>query len=270
MASVYCVFVFDTDILAGLPRDDRRVQLHPRQPGANSMSELRAMGGYLIVRHGRAARRLIPAPGGRAGRGSRVTSTTTTSRRRSRATPWSSSACATRRRSLQTFKDQVDLRKGRGADPGRRPFSRVHPLQERLAQAPGGASGCGWRRGFETAPHAGRAGAGAGRPRPAHAGRARLLRTGRPLPAPACPAPQRCWTPSCRASPLRTARDFPAARRHLAAVGAPALRHAVVRGLVRMLRARWRRRRRPGAPVWLSELIWREFYMMILRATRAW
>ena len=53
------VFVFDTDILAGLPSDDRRVQFL-----LDSVRELdarlRAMGGYLIVRHGRAAQ-VIPA-----------------------------------------------------------------------------------------------------------------------------------------------------------------------------------------------------------------
>jgi deoxyribodipyrimidine photo-lyase len=53
------VFVFDTDILAGLPSDDRRIQFL-----LDSVRELdarlRAMGGYLIVRHGRAAQ-VIPA-----------------------------------------------------------------------------------------------------------------------------------------------------------------------------------------------------------------
>jgi len=52
------VFVFDTDILAGLPSDDRRVQFL-----LDSVRELdarpRAMGGYLIVRHGRAAQVVV-------------------------------------------------------------------------------------------------------------------------------------------------------------------------------------------------------------------
>ena len=51
---VHCVFIFDTEILAPLPRADRRVEfihacLHELD------AALRALGGYLIVRHGVAA-----------------------------------------------------------------------------------------------------------------------------------------------------------------------------------------------------------------------
>src|SRR5205823_6574431 len=54
---IYCVFVFDTDILAGLPPDDRRVQfLHDSVCELDA--QLREWGGYLIVRHGRAAEAL--------------------------------------------------------------------------------------------------------------------------------------------------------------------------------------------------------------------
>ena len=48
---VYCVFVFDTAILAGLPRDDRRVAfIHASL--ADLAGELEALGGHLLVRHG--------------------------------------------------------------------------------------------------------------------------------------------------------------------------------------------------------------------------
>ena len=51
---VYCVFVYDTDILDGLPRKDARLRfIHASLASLNA--ELRRMKGYLIVRHGRAA-----------------------------------------------------------------------------------------------------------------------------------------------------------------------------------------------------------------------
>jgi deoxyribodipyrimidine photo-lyase len=49
---VYCVFVYDSDILAQLPRDDRRMRfIHASL--ASLDAELRRLGGYLIVRQGR-------------------------------------------------------------------------------------------------------------------------------------------------------------------------------------------------------------------------
>jgi len=56
---VHCAFVFDTPILAGLPRDDRRVAfIHATL--AELARELEQLGGHLIVRHGD-ARDVIPA-----------------------------------------------------------------------------------------------------------------------------------------------------------------------------------------------------------------
>ncbi len=50
---VHCVFVYDTDILRGLPRDDRRLRfIHASL--ASLDAGLRELGGYLIVRHGSA------------------------------------------------------------------------------------------------------------------------------------------------------------------------------------------------------------------------
>ena len=51
---VYCAFIYDTDILAPLPREDRRVEfIHASL--AELDAELRQMTGYLIVRHAVAA-----------------------------------------------------------------------------------------------------------------------------------------------------------------------------------------------------------------------
>ncbi|QBE64481.1 cryptochrome/photolyase family protein [Pseudoduganella lutea] len=56
---VYCAFIFDSPILAGLPRDDRRVAfIHASL--AELADELEALGGHLLVRHGD-ARAAIPA-----------------------------------------------------------------------------------------------------------------------------------------------------------------------------------------------------------------
>jgi deoxyribodipyrimidine photo-lyase len=50
---VYCAFIYDEDILESLPRADRRVEfIHAAL--AELDHELRQLGGYLIVRHGRA------------------------------------------------------------------------------------------------------------------------------------------------------------------------------------------------------------------------
>ncbi|MBC7684498.1 MAG: deoxyribodipyrimidine photo-lyase [Bdellovibrionales bacterium] len=52
--SVHCVFIYDSDILASLPRADRRVEfIHASL--AELDAQLRQLGGSLIVRHGRAA-----------------------------------------------------------------------------------------------------------------------------------------------------------------------------------------------------------------------
>ncbi len=56
---VWCAFVFDQPILAGLPRDDRRVAFIHASLQALA-GELEALGGHLLVRHGDAAD-IIPA-----------------------------------------------------------------------------------------------------------------------------------------------------------------------------------------------------------------
>ena len=56
--AVHCVFVYDTDILRGLPRDDRRLRfIHASL--ASLDAGLRQLGGYLIVRHGSAPQEIL-------------------------------------------------------------------------------------------------------------------------------------------------------------------------------------------------------------------
>ena len=55
---VFCVFVYDTDILAELPRNDRRLRfIHASL--ASLDAGLRELGGYLIVRHGSAVDEVV-------------------------------------------------------------------------------------------------------------------------------------------------------------------------------------------------------------------
>jgi deoxyribodipyrimidine photo-lyase len=166
-------------------------------------------------------------------------------------------------RSLQTFKDQVIFEKDEVLTQAGGAFSVFTPYKnawlKRLALHPDALDA------LETAPWA-----GALAPPRLGDDACRRWKNSASSPTwpedlpPACPARRSCWTLSCRASTATTRARLPGARQHLAAVGAPALRHAVDP--------------RPGAHccamargpakaprTWLSELIWREFYMMILQ-----
>ncbi|MFA9439918.1 deoxyribodipyrimidine photo-lyase [Uliginosibacterium sp. sgz301328] len=57
-ARVFCAFVFDTDILDALPRRDRRVEFI-RESLVELDASLRASGGQLIVRHGKAREQIV-------------------------------------------------------------------------------------------------------------------------------------------------------------------------------------------------------------------
>lgn len=57
-ARVFCAFVFDTDILDALPRHDRRVEFI-RESLVELDASLRTSGGQLIVRHGRAREQIV-------------------------------------------------------------------------------------------------------------------------------------------------------------------------------------------------------------------
>ena len=59
---VWCVFVFDTDILDPLPRADRRVEfIHDSVVALDE--RLRALGGRLLVRHGPAVAEVVRLAG---------------------------------------------------------------------------------------------------------------------------------------------------------------------------------------------------------------
>jgi deoxyribodipyrimidine photo-lyase len=255
------VFVFDTDILAGLPSDDRRVQFlydSVRELDAR----LRALGGYLIVRHGRAAQ-IIPALADELDAESVFANHDyePDAIARDRTVQDTLRAAG---RSLQTFKDQVIFERDEVLTLAGGPFSVFTPYKnawlKRLAREPEAL------QPFDTAAHA-----GALAPPPADHALPALADLGFAPNAVPVGHPGATGAETLLAQFERRLarydhdRDFPAldATSRLSIH----LRFGTlsVRRLVAMLQARIADGSGgPGAPVWLSELIWREFYMMIL------
>jgi deoxyribodipyrimidine photo-lyase len=257
---VYCAFVFDTDILAGLPRDDRRVQfIHASLQELDK--RLREWGAYLIVRHGRAADEIVDLAAALEAEsvfanhdyepGAIARDREVQQRLREAG------------RSLQSFKDQVVFEKDEVLTLAGGPFSVFTPYKnawlKRLAAHPEAIEA------FETAPWA-RSLA------PAPAGHAlpSLEALGfAPNQSPIHPtgmsgARQLLDAFLQRIDDYRTARDFPALDSTSRLSVHLRFGTNSIRGLVRLLRER-AGNGKDGAATWLSELIWREFYMMILQ-----
>jgi len=259
---VYGVFVFDTDILSGLPPDDRRVHfIHASLVELDA--RLRTMGGYLIVRHGRAADEL-PALAAELDAESVFANHDYEPQaiRRDRAVL---EALRRAGRSLQTFKDQVIFERDEVLTLAGGPYSVFTPYKnawlKRLAAEPQALES------YDTLAHA-----GALAPPPGGAALPALSALGfaaapaAPLPAPGMAGAEALLEAFVeRMARYDHERDFPA----LDATSRLSLHLRFgtlsVRRLVRLLRQRIADGQGgPGAPVWLSELIWREFYMMIL------
>ena len=257
---VYCVFIYDTTILAPLPRDDRRVSfIHASIAGLDA--ELREMGGALLVRHADPVE-AIPALAAELG----VDAVFTNNDYEPGAIARDGEVAARLKaagRAFHSYKDQVIFEKDEVLTLAAQPFSVFTPYKnawlKRLAAQPGSLDP------FDVAPHASRF------------------------------APPLAWTPLPTLAELgfdqadthvatgmdgaaamfdgflerieqyATARDFPAVEGtsslsvHLR-FGTISIRH-LVRTVQAMLGYGGGG---AGAPVWLSELIWREFYAMIL------
>jgi deoxyribodipyrimidine photo-lyase len=256
-ALVYCVFVFDTDILAGLPSDDRRVQFIHASLGELD-ARLRTWGAYLIVRHGRAADVI-----GRLADELEVESVFTNHDHEPAALARDREVQQRLReagRSLQTFKDQVIFEKDEVLTQAGGAFSVFTPYKnawlKRLAAHPEALDA------FETAPWAG---ALASPP----AGHALPLLEELGFVAPAQPigpagmagAQQLLDAFLQRVDAYHVQRDFPALDSTSRLSVHLRFGTLSIRSLVRLLIARTD----DGARTWLSELIWREFYMMILQ-----
>ncbi|MFC5461241.1 cryptochrome/photolyase family protein [Massilia niabensis] len=256
---VYCVFVFDTDILAGLPRNDRRVRfIHACL--AELDAELRRLGGGLIVRHG-AARDSLPRLAAELGAGTVYVNGDYEPDAIARDAAVAS-ALALEGRRLLVFKDGVVFEKNEVLTLSKGLYSVFTPYKnawlKRLASQPEAVAP------WMIEPYA--------------AALAPLLEASLPtlpelgfddgpLPAPAgmSGATQLFEAFLPRLADYGTARDFPGLSAtsqlsiHLR-FGTTSVRH-LVRTLQQMMALG---AGGAGAPVWLSELIWREFYAMIL------
>jgi deoxyribodipyrimidine photo-lyase len=263
---VYCCFVFDTAILSGLPRRDRRVTFI-YDCLQELIAELHDAGGHLIVRHGD-AQDVLPALAAELG----VQAVFCNDDYEPAAIARDKAVAAALERDgleLRSFKDQVIFDRDEVLSQGGTPFSVFTPYKNAWlkkldahpdALAPWGAAG----------------GHGAGRFAPGAPGArdgARLPslealgfeRTEMSIPAGMSGGAQLFDDFLTRIAAYGTARDYPAVDGcsqlsvHLR-FGTVSIRH-----LVRTVRElSLRGQAGDGGAVWLSELIWREFYKMIL------
>ncbi|KQQ87468.1 deoxyribodipyrimidine photo-lyase [Massilia sp. Leaf139] len=256
---VHCVFVFDTEILAGLPRDDRRVRfIHASLQELDA--ELRALGGGLIVRHGPASLeipRLAAELDAHAVYLNEDYEPDAIGRDASVA-----EALANEGRALLRFKDQVIFEKNEVLTMAGGIYGVFTPYKnawlKRLNAQPEAAAP------WMIEPYAAALAPAPATPLPSLA---QLGFDDGPLPAPAgMTGANRLFEDFLpRLADYGTARDFPTQDTtsrlsiHLR-FGTTSVRH-----LVRTLRQMMANGAGgAGAPVWLSELIWREFYAMIL------
>lgn len=258
-SAVYCVFVFDTDILASLPRDDRRVRfIHASLVELDA--ELRRLGGGLIVKHG-PARAVIPALAAELG-AEAVYANADYEPGAIERDAAVAEALAADGRQLLGFKDQVVFEKSEVLTQAGKVYGVFTPYKNawlrRLAAEP--AAVAPWM----VEPHA------AALAPPGESRIPSLAELGfddGPLPAPAGMAGATALFEGFlpRLADYGTARDFPAQAGtsqlsiHLR-FGTTSVRH-LVRTLQQMMAMG---AGGAGAPVWLSELIWRDFYAMIL------
>ncbi|GAB3399058.1 DNA photolyase family protein [Massilia agilis] len=257
--SVYCAFVFDTDILAGLPPDDRRVHfIHASLRELDA--DLRRLGGGLIVRHGRAEEE-IPRLAAELG-----VETVFANHDYEPAAIARDNRVARKLgadgRLFATSKDQVVFERSEVLTLGGQPFSVFTPYKNawlrQLAANPDALAP------HEIEPLAARLA-----PAPAASALPGLADIGFAEPAnPVAPAGMSGAADLFehfldRIASYGTARDFPAddATSRLSVhlrFGTTSIRHLV--RTARQMAAHGA----AGAEVWLSELIWREFYAMIL------
>ncbi|MFC0131321.1 deoxyribodipyrimidine photolyase [Massilia eurypsychrophila] len=261
--TVYCAFIFDDDILAPLPRRDRRVEfIHASV--AELDAELHQLGGHLIVRRGPALETIAALAcelDADAVFANEDYEPQATSRDAGVA-----AALARDGRQFRSFKDQVIFEKNEVLTLAGQPFSVFTPYKnawiKRMAAEP--QSLAPW-------------------PIEPHAARLAPAPTGHALPSLADigfePTNLRALgiTPGMaggaalledfigRIADYNDTRNYPAVKGpsylsvHLR-FGTVSIRH-LVRTVNQLVAAG---AGGAGAPVWLSELIWREFYAMIL------
>ena len=247
---VHCAFVFDTEILDPLPRDDARVSfIHDCV--AELDQALRARGGGLHVLHG-AARDEIPrlarSLGAEAVFVARDYEPDAVARDEAVGQELRQTGTV-----LRGFKDQVVFEVDEVLTAAGKPYSVFTPYRSAwLAHlAPHHVAT------REVAPRPGQLAPGGELPGLESLG---FRRAGLPIEAGMSGA-RRAWAAfQDRIASYAEARDFPA--REGTSGLSPHLRFGTlsVRELVRFARGK----RSAGAQAWLSELVWREFYMALL------
>ncbi|QNA97629.1 deoxyribodipyrimidine photo-lyase [Massilia sp. Se16.2.3] len=257
--SVYCAFVFDTDILAGLPRGDRRVRfIHASLLELDA--ELRRLGGGLLVRHGRACDEIARlAAELQAGTVHVNCDYEPAAIERDAQVAFAPEADG---RQLLSYKDQVIFEKSEVLTLAGQPYGVFTPYKnawlKRLAAAPDVLAP------WPVEPHAAALAPVPADPLPS------LAQLGFEEGLPPAPPGMSGATALFEAFVARlpdygTARDFPALPGtsrlsiHLR-FGTTSVRHPV-RTLQQLMA---NGAGGAGAPVWLSELVWRDFYAMIL------
>ena len=263
--AVHCVFIYDTAILATLPRRDRRVDfIHASV--AELAAELRSLGGDLIVLHADAAE-AIP----RLAAELQVDAVFANHDYEPQAIARDATVAAALTRDARlwfSFKDQVIFEKDEVLTLSAKPYTVYTPYKKAWLKKMRADPGC--LAPFDVEPHA-----------------ARLAppRTGKPAPLPtlgelgfeasnlaelAIPTGMSGASKLFddflpRAARYDVARDYPALKgpsylsMHLR-FGTVSLRY-LVRTIVDLMQ---RGGGGDGAPVWLAELIWRDFYHQIL------
>ena len=258
-ARVYCVFVYDTDILDPLPKDDRRVQfIHASL--AQLDADLQAMQGHLLVRHGRGADEVVKLAA------ELKVDAVYTNRDYDPAAIARDADVAARLaadgRTLHSFKDQVIFEQDEVLTLSSKPFSVFTPYKnawlKKLAAQPDSMVA------YAVDTHAAHFVAGpSALPALAQLGFTAPAVPAQPFGMEGASSLFEGFIP--RMPDYDTERNFPALdstsrlSMHLR-FGTVSVRHLV--RTVQQLAANGAGG--VGAPVWLAELIWREFYQMIL------
>jgi len=260
-ARVFCVFIFDSDILELLrrdgPRAERRVDFI-RRAVLELADALRADGGGLIIRHGRAVAeipRLAAALGVAAVYANRDYEPAALQRDSAVARQLTASGCA-----FVDCKDQVIFERDEVLTKTGTPYSVFTPYarawRAKLAPADLAAHDCNAAPGQWTVPDA--------VPPAPTLSELGFTATDLALPTGMSGGARLFADFLTRIDHYHATRDFPAVRGvsylspHLR-FGTVSIRQLAAAALAESLHAQGR-----GAAAWLNELIWREFYQMIL------
>ena len=260
---VYCAFIFDEEILAPLPLDDRRVGfIHASL--AELDAELRQLGGHLIVRHARAVDDIA-----RLAAELEVDAVYVNGDYEPQAIARDDAVAASLRaagRQFFSFKDQVIFEKNQVLSLAGQPFSVFTPYKNAWLKRMVAEPAC--LAPWPVAEHAARlAPAPPGHALPTLADIGFKPTTLEPLAIPVGMSGASALFEDFikRMGAYDEARNYPAVKgpsylsMHLR-FGTVSVRH-LVRTANQLIASG---AGASGAPVWLSELIWREFYAMIL------